>query len=282
MPAAADPIPGSGDAEVLILRLDAPLLSFGTVAVDETRPTGELPGRSLLTGLLANALGWYHQDAEALQRLQERLVYAVRQERPGQLLEDYQTVDLGQDFLRQGWTSRGRPDGRGGAFKTGTHIRKRHYLADAAFTVALLLDPPEEEPTLEQVERALLMPARPLFLGRKACLPSRPLLGHSEEEDRCRALDPLTALIRVPPWLGVGRGRVHRVAYPVWWPGSAAGAPPDETLPPGVRFHHSFPVYDERNWHHQFHAGRRFVNAGQWIPPEPDSGGDSGGEAGHA
>lgn len=268
--------------EVLVLRLQAPLMSFGGVAVDEIRPTREMPGRSLLTGLLGNALGWHHRDSEALQRLQQRLVYAVRQDDPGQYLEDFHTVDLGQSFLSRGWTTRGAPEGRGsGSATSGTHIRQLHYLADAAYTVALTLSPAEEQPTLEALHAALARPARPLFLGRKTCLPSRPLVGHRGECDRLTAASPLEALTRIPQWhqsasqpaqrepAGGNRGEDRQV----WWPGAPAGAAPsrDEIAAVGalgVRFDRSLPVTDERDWHHQFHAGRRFLNEGSlpWPP----------------
>ena len=38
--------------------------------------------------------------------------------------------------------------------------------------VALYLDPPENVPTLADLAAALVEPARPLFLGRKPCLPA--------------------------------------------------------------------------------------------------------------
>lgn len=261
-------------ADVLLLRLEAPLMSFGGVAVDELRPTEELPGRSMLTGLLANALGWHHRDADRLQRLQERLVYAVRRDRRGELLEDFQTVALGQDFLQVGWTTRGAPEGRGGASGDATHIRHRHYLADAAYTVALTLDPPGEEPTVDDLEAALRRPARPLFLGRKACLPSRPLVGHGDEVDRVTAGSPLEALTRVPGWASRQDRRTRDEDAPppplrVWWPGSPGGARPDGPLPEAVRFDRSRPLEDDRDWHHQFHAGRRFVNEGDLVLPAP-------------
>ena len=41
--------------------------------------------------------------------------------------------------------------------------------------VALTLDPAEAVPTLDQLAAALDHPARPLFIGRKTCLPSTPV-----------------------------------------------------------------------------------------------------------
>ncbi|MCB1994083.1 MAG: type I-E CRISPR-associated protein Cas5/CasD, partial [Geminicoccaceae bacterium] len=89
----------------LILRLEGPLMSFGDTAIDEIRPTRPLPGRSLLTGLIANALGFEHRDVHALQRLQERLRFAARLDQAGDALVDFQTAELSQSDPI--WTTRG-------------------------------------------------------------------------------------------------------------------------------------------------------------------------------
>ena len=54
-----------------VLRFDAPWMSFGGVVVDHHGFTERFPGRSLLTGLVANAIGLDHSDTDALQDLQE-------------------------------------------------------------------------------------------------------------------------------------------------------------------------------------------------------------------
>jgi CRISPR system Cascade subunit CasD len=150
----------------LILRIEGPLMSFGDVAIDEIRPTRRLPTRSMLTGLLANALGYAHRDVAALDRLQERLRFAARLDREGQGLVDFQTAELGKDDPL--WTTRGTPAERAGgvASYSGPALRYRHYRADAALTVALTLVPVEEMPDLAALEAALRRQERPLFIGR--------------------------------------------------------------------------------------------------------------------
>ena len=241
------------DIDVLILRLEAPLLSFGVVAVDEKRSTGEVPSRSMVCGLLANALGWRHGDFDRLNRLQDRLVIATRRDRKGNLLDDFQTVDLGQDFLQHGWTTSHRPATRQGAAGRTTHIRRREYLADTAYTVAVALDPDDEEPTLEQLRNAVLRPARPLFLGRKACLPSRPLVGHRDWPDRVRAASVAEALRDLPHWAEPADSSCM-----LWWPDGLASAPASE---------HRFPVTEDRDWRNQNHAGRRILCQARVEPP---------------
>ncbi|MGR3435478.1 MAG: type I-E CRISPR-associated protein Cas5/CasD [Shimia sp.] len=159
----------------LVLRLTAPMMSFGAVAIDQVGPTARWPGASMLTGLLANALGWDWDDRAAHQALQDRLVFGAMELHAGDLLTDSQNAQLGK--LDRGWTTRGAPEGRTGASYDAPHRRRRDYLADADYRVVLRLDPADVAPTLDDVAAALDRPARPLFLGRKPCLPSRPLNG---------------------------------------------------------------------------------------------------------
>lgn len=236
------------DLQVLLLRFDAPLMSFGGVRVDERNVTDAFPGKSMLTGLLANALGYEHGEFERLERLQERLCYAARRDRRGEELLDFQTVELSQDFLSGAWTTRGVPSRRGGgSAKTSTHIRYRHYWADAAFTVAVALNPAQEAPTVEDLARALAEPERPLFLGRKTCLPATPLL-----LGRIAAPSLYAALQQAPldP-----RAQAEDGAFAAWWPQE------DEPVTAGQE--RLLPVTDERDWANQIHVGRRLVRHGR-------------------
>lgn len=234
--------------EYLLLRLDAPLMSFGGVLVDENGVTERWPGLSLLTGLLGNALGYHHRQAELLQRLQARVRFAVRRDRDGARLEDFHTVDLGQPMFEAGWTTRGAIEGRqGGSAATGTHIRHRHYYADAVYSIALTLDPAEEAPSLARLAEALERPERPLFIGRKTCLPAAPLL-----TGRCEAPTLLDALARAPR-LGAPR-EVEAEALPACWPA-------DDPGPEGLDRR----VPDLRDWTNQVHTGERIVREGSVV-----------------
>ncbi len=242
--------------EVLVLRLDAPLMSFGGVKVDNRGGTLQFPPLSMLTGLLGNALGYDHRDAERLAGLQGRLRYAVRCDRPGERVTDYQTVDLGQEHLMEpGWTTRGAPEGRGGGkeAREGTHIRLREYWADAVYTLVVALDPEAGDPDLATLELAVQEPERPVFLGRKPCLPATPLL-----VERRRSGSLLEALEQVPR---LARDR---------WRGEAA-APLLAWLPEGengTRPSRQIPVTDERDWENQIVVGRRIVRETTVNPRE--------------
>lgn len=234
--------------DVLLLRFDAPLMSFGGPIVDNHGVIQAYPALSMFCGLLGNALGYDHRQSASLQRLQERLQYACRQDRPGTRLRDYQTVDLNQDFMRddRAWTTHGKLERRAGGsapkWRKGEgppQQRFRDYWADAMYTVTLTLDPADETPTIDDLEQALRTPERPLFIGRKPCLPAgRLLLGHIQAD---ALLDPL----RDPRW-AKGTG-----TFAAWWPTH----PSNEV--------NQRPVTDARDWANQIHVGERWVAMGK-------------------
>ena len=171
----------------LLLRLDAPMMSFGAEAVDAFGIVRDFPARSAITGLLANALGWDRSDASLLDGLQRRLVMGAVRAREGQRMRDFQTVQL--EAADCGWTTGGQPEGRAGGAATyeSPHIRYRDADADVLVFVALRLQPASEEPSLDTLAGALDRPERPLFIGRKPFLPSDRLLAGFVEADTIRA-----------------------------------------------------------------------------------------------
>ncbi len=223
----------------LHIRLEAPLMAFGGVAIDQVGPTRDLPAASALTGLLANALGWHWHDRDSHQALQDRLVFGALAARGGILLSDTQNARL--EKSDKGWTTWGTPASRGGNSYTAPHRRQRDYLADAQVHVLLRLEPAGGEPTLEDLAHALDHPARPLFIGRKPCLPTRPLMaGWVEAETALAALKTCGAHIAPD--------------------GGAALWPVDEGNTPGEQ-EQSLP--DIRNWHSGVHAGTRRITRGR-------------------
>ena len=79
----------------LILHLEAPLMAFGGETVDNLGVIRSFPAVSMLTGLLANALGWRRVERQRHQDLQDRLVFAARMDREphgGLSLQDFQTA----------------------------------------------------------------------------------------------------------------------------------------------------------------------------------------------
>ncbi len=234
--------------DILLLRFDAPLVSFGGPIVDNRGVVQDYPPLSLLAGLLGNALGFDHRDVDPLTELQSRLRYAVRCDRPGTKLTDFQTVALGQSHLVDtGWTTRGRPEGRAGASGEDTHIRYRDFVADSVHTLAITLTPQDPSPDLDALEQALHEPARPLFLGRKSCLPATPIL-----LGRTTAPTLLAGLRRVPPLPSVRREPIGAARARAWWPADEAATPESRLLA----------VTDHRDWANQILSGRRWIREG--------------------
>ena len=133
----------------LLLRLAGPLKAWGYDSKFETRRTGREPTKSGVTGLLAAALG--RKRDEAIDDLLA-LHFGVRIDKEGELLHDYHTVQM----------------------KSGkTYVTHRYYLSDATFLVGF---ESEDEKMLKTLEQALYNPAFPLFLGRRSCVPTLPLV----------------------------------------------------------------------------------------------------------
>ena len=59
----------------LIMNLESPLMAFGGETIDNYGVVRWFPSASMLTGLLANALGWRRIERQRHQRLQDRLIF---------------------------------------------------------------------------------------------------------------------------------------------------------------------------------------------------------------
>jgi CRISPR system Cascade subunit CasD len=139
----------------LLLRLAAPLQSWGLESKFNRRGTEREPTKSGVIGLLASALG--RTRAESVDDL-AALKFGVRIDQPGQLLVDYHLAVTEEAKKRNASKS---------AKNAGTFQTWRHYLSDAVFLVGL-----EGDGTfLETLDEAVKYPAFPLYLGRRSCPP---------------------------------------------------------------------------------------------------------------
>lgn len=226
-------------ARHLVLRLASPLIAFGGEAIDNRGVIRDFPALSMLTGLIASALGWDRGEDALHNRLQQRLRAGTALEPGGRRLEDFQTAELGA--ADRGWTTWGAPEERrGGAGSyVGPHLRYRDYHADLTAWVVLHLHPADEAPTLDDIAAALDRPARPLFIGRKPCLPTGRLAAGWQEAEH--VLGALQALVRQRSATSDG--------WRAQWPDGQGEQPSD-------RCHD---VCDERNWTSGVHGGWRPV-----------------------
>ena len=174
----------------LILRLTAPMQSWGLQSRFSVRDTAREPTKSGVVGLLGAALG-RPRDADFSDL--NALLMAVRIDRPGTVRRDYHTAGGGTVPNRKAYgvaessADINKPVTEG---KLRTVLSNRYYLADADFRVALAGD----ERFLGGLERAVLAPRWSLFLGRKAFVPNQPL---------CRGVIDATDLkeaLRSEPW----------------------------------------------------------------------------------
>lgn len=145
---------------LLILRLEGALQSWGESSKWDFRDSSTMPTKSGIVGLLGCAMG-LERNSAALAELAQCLSIAVRADRPGVKFVDFHTV--------QGNPLRTADGGKRG---NNTILSPRAYLQDACFTVVIETD----EHWHERIMAALEDPKWCMYLGRKNCVPSRPVL----------------------------------------------------------------------------------------------------------
>lgn len=146
---------------LLVLRLEGVLQAWGENSKWDYRDSASMPTRSGIVGLLACALG-YERGNPGIAQLASNLTIAVRADRQGTKFADFQTVQ-GEPLM----AANGKPRGGG-----NTIISRREYLQDASFTVFIECG----DSLCEALTAALENPKWCLYLGRKNCVPSRPVL----------------------------------------------------------------------------------------------------------
>ena len=137
----------------LLMRMRAPMMSWGDHSRFTIRDTRREPTKSAVIGLLCAALGrprWEPINDLAILKM------GVRVDREGVMLCDYHTI---MDSIK---SSGGKGD---------TVLSDRYYMADADYLVGLEGD----RPLLETLDAALESPCWQLYFGRKSFVPSCPI-----------------------------------------------------------------------------------------------------------
>jgi CRISPR system Cascade subunit CasD len=151
----------------LLLRMRAPMMSWGDHSRFTIRDTRREPTKSAVIGLLCAALGrprWEPVDDLA------KLTMGVRVNKEGIVQCDYHTV---MDSIK---SSGGKGD---------TVLSDRYYVADADYLVGLEGD----RVLLEILDTALQNPMWQLYFGRKSFVPSCPVQVGVSDQTLLKALE---------------------------------------------------------------------------------------------
>jgi CRISPR system Cascade subunit CasD len=177
----------SSDLAYLALRLEGPLQSWGFDSQYNRRNTGLIPTKSAIAGMCCAALGLNRGSSgerDFLVSFAKTKMTAIAIPRNGakkgfpvRRLHDYHTV---QNTRRAS-----------GGINNDCVLTHRQYLTDASFGVVLA----GERPLLEQISRALKDPVWGVWLGRKACVPTAPVLAGLKDAET----DALQLLIGEQP-----------------------------------------------------------------------------------
>lgn len=174
-------------AELITLRLEGLLQSWGEATAWDRRGTANFPTKSAITGLLGCAMGLARESAE-LPRMAQEMTIGIRADRSGTILSDYQTIH-GMPGIRKA----------NGDERDDPIVSPHFYLQDAAFLVLI----ETTEPWRQRIAAALDDPKWCLYLGRKNCVPSRPVWDgiHSEYADLEDALHRYPAAERADRYM---------------------------------------------------------------------------------
>lgn len=216
----------------LLLRLAAPLQSWGVASKFDTRDTGREPTKSGVIGMLGAALG--RRRTEDLNDLQG-IRFGVRIDQPGTLMRDFHTARLRQ--------------------QNAPFVTHRYYLADAAFLVGL----EAEDRILNELALALKNPVFPLYLGRRSCPPVGPLVLGFREGNLQQALE-------AEPWQACEwyqkKNQVNQIKLTI-----VCDARPDES---GAFLRRDLPVsFDQRHRQYGFRMVKDTAEAIAVRLPQP-------------
>ena len=160
---------------VLLLRFAAPLQAWGSSSKFDIRTTEREPTKSGVIGMIASALGIQRNAENADDEL-------------GKLIKDFHMVRKIENRKM-----------------TASYITDRYYLSDAVFLVAIESDDTE---LLKKIESALQRPVYPLFLGRRSCPPTLPVVYGMRDSE-------LTEILRnEPPLIQDSKNKsARRIVY---------------------------------------------------------------------
>lgn len=242
--------------EWLVICLRGPLASFGDNAGNAERDTSDMPTRSALIGLAAAALGIERKDAAGQAQLASGLVTAAALYERGHPLADFHTF---QSLHQAGRGAATRADALRKTVYLETSISRRHYRTDGLWQAAYRLsDSADADLGLPDLRTAFEKPRFVLYLGRKSCPLSHPLvprlIAMETVVDAFRAhFDAVSSTVDRN-----GHARLRLVSV-------EAGADGPASNRPEIRTRHDDPVDRSTRWTFRDRHEWRFAsgNAGQ-------------------
>lgn len=138
---------------VLKMRLEGPMQSYGVRGKWDYRDTLSFPTKSAVVGMLGCAFG---TPREELESISSKIKVHIRINKVGRVGEDFQI----------------RRNRESGNSKKDNSVLHKYFLQDASFTVYV----EGEDSYIKDCYEALLNPVWVIFLGRKAYIPSKPLV----------------------------------------------------------------------------------------------------------
>ena len=155
----------------LLLRLSAPLQSWGDDSKYEIRKTWEEPSKSGVVGMIASALG--RERSEDISDI-STLRFGTRSDIPGRIIYDFHNY---------------APEGKGDKQNV---VSWRYYIEDGTFLAGI---ESEDKIFLDDIEDALHFPYYgPLYLGRRSCPVTLPLTLGIRDKD-------LETALMEEPWI---------------------------------------------------------------------------------
>ena len=175
----------SSDKSCAALFFDAPMVSFGVDSKFDRRDTLTFPSRSVVTGLVAAAMGIPRDDRARLAELADLdVVSVVFLKSPGRIEEDYNTVGGGYEKTHAKFIP-AKADGK----PRGPVQTWRYFISGSRSAAVVSGDPA----LIDRIAAALRDPVWGGWIGRKCCIPATPVFQgvFPSEED---ALGKLRAL----------------------------------------------------------------------------------------
>lgn len=176
------------------LFFDAPMVSFGVDSKFDQRDTLTFPSRSVVTGLIAAAMGIPRGDSARLAELAGLAVVSiVFPNVPGSIEEDFHTIG-------GNYPDHMKPLNALGKRRKEPVVTKRYYLTGGR-SAAIVSG---ESGVIARIETAMRDPVWGGWIGRKCCIPATPVFqGVFQTED--------DALKKLRELAGLGDGNQPRI-----------------------------------------------------------------------